>query len=144
MNHRGSDSIASRLADGEAPPELAARRDEPAIQSELLEIERLSLLLRVPEDVAQPDPFFVARFRARRDAVRSSDRAADTWRRMTLRLLPLAVCALLAALLVVGSSGDRTSALGELEMTDLGNGVGDVTLESTSVEPVLRIALGEL
>jgi hypothetical protein len=144
MSRRHRDPVASLLADGEAPPELQARRAEPAVRVELAEIERLSRALAVPPDVAQPDPFFLARFRARRDALRSADRAAEIWRRITLRLLPIAASALLAAALAIGSSSDRTSALGELEMTDLGSGVADVTLESTSVEPVLRIALGEL
>jgi hypothetical protein len=130
------------------------------VQSELRDIERLSRLLRVPEDVAQPDPFFVARFRARRDALRAASHSArpwrqlaaglgsagdaSLWRRAALRLLPLAASALLAAVIAVWVSGERTNALGELEMTELGEGVADVTLETPMVEPVLRIALGEL
>jgi hypothetical protein len=46
--------------------------------------------------------------------------------------------------LAVWVSPERGAALGELEMRELGKGVADITLETTSVEPVLRIALGEL
>jgi len=141
---RRSDPIASLLADGEAPPALGARRSEPEVAAELAGIQRLSRRLQVPADVARPDPFFVARFRSRRDAFYAAAQSAQAWRRVTLRLLPLAASALLGAAIAVWASGERTSALGELEMTDLGSGVADVTLESTVVEPVLRIALGEL
>jgi hypothetical protein len=144
MTRRHDDPIASLLADGEAAPELERRRAEPAVAAEVAEIRRLSRRLRVPPEVAQPDPFFVVRFRARRDALRQAAQSGQAWRRVALRLLPLAASAVLAAVVAIVVSSERTSALGELEMTDLGGGVADVTLESTSVEPVLRIALGEL
>jgi hypothetical protein len=104
----------------------------------------------VPADVAAPDPFFVTRFRQRRDALEAGPswgaaaQSAQSWRRAAGYLLPLAASALLGAVLAVWVSPDRSSALGELEMRELGKGVADVTLETTSVEPVLRIALGEL
>ena len=144
MKRRHDDLIASLLADGEAPPELESRRTEPRVAAELAEIRRLSRRLAVPEDVGRPDPFFVTRFRARRDALRSAAQSVQPWRRIAMRLLPLAAGALLGATLAVWASGDRTSALGELEMTYLGTGVADVTLASALDEPVLRIALGEL
>jgi len=144
MNRRQDDPIASLLADGEAPAALAARGAEPEVAAGVAEIRLLSQRLRVPEDFARPDPFFVARFRARRDALRSAASSAQAWRRMALRLLPLAASALVGAAVAVWVSGERTSALGELEMSDLGTGVADVTLESAVDEPVLRIALGEL
>jgi hypothetical protein len=157
---RRQDPLASLLADGEAPALL-----EPAaaaeVRVELAEIRRLSEALRVPEDVAQPDPFFVARFRQRRDALgmdfagatpRPGERpclaaaaqSAQSWRRAAQYLLPLAASALLGAIVAVWASSEGASALGELELRELGTGVADVTLETTSVEPVLRIALGEL
>lgn len=144
MKRLREDPIASLLADGEAPPELELRRAEPAVQAELAGIRRLSRRLQVPEDVARPDPLFLARFYVRRDALRSATLSEQPWRRMAIRLLPLAASALLGAALAVWASGERTSALGELEMSYLGTGVADVTLASTLDEPVLRIALGEL
>jgi hypothetical protein len=143
MKHRRIDPIASLLADGEAPVEIEAQLAEEA-RAELAEIRRLSEALRVPADVGQPDPFFVARFRQRRDAAVANAQSAQPWRRVAQYLLPLAASALLGAAVAIVVSSERASALGELEMRELGNGVADVTLETTSVEPVLRIALGEL
>ena len=139
-----TDPIASLLADGEAPPELRSRLDDPAVRGEVAEIRKLSVALRVPEDVAQPDPYFVVRFRARRDALAATVQSAQSWRRAAQYLLPLAAGALIGAVVAVWVSGDSASSLGELEMRALGKGVADVTLETTSIEPVLRIALGEL
>jgi hypothetical protein len=139
-----TDPIASLIADGEAPPELRSRLDDPAVRGEVAEIRRLSAALRVPEDVAAPDPYFVVRFRARRDALAAAVHSAESWRRAAQYLLPLAASALLGAAVAVWVSGDSTSALGEIEMRALGRGVADVTVETASVEPVLRIALGEL
>jgi hypothetical protein len=108
------------------------------------EIRRLSSALQPPADVAEPDPFFVVRFRQRRDALTAAAQSAQSWRRAARYLLPLAASALLGAVLAVWASPERGSALGELEMRELGKGVADITLETTSIEPVLRIALGEL
>ena len=139
-----TDPIASLLADGEAPPELRSRLDEPAVRGEVAEIRRLSAALQVPADVSQPDPYFVVRFRARRDALTAAAQTAQFGQRAARYLLPLAASALLGAVLTVWGSNDATSSLGELEMRELGKGVADITLETTSIEPVLRIALGEL
>jgi len=139
-----TDPIASLLADGEAPPELRSRLDEPAVRSEVAEIRRLSAALQIPADVSQPDPYFLVRFRARRDALSAAAQTAQFWQRAARYLLPLAASALLGAVLTVWGSSDTTSSLGELEMRELGKGVADITLETTSIEPVLRIALGEL
>ena len=144
MKHRREDPLASLLADGEAPAGLERRLADPELSAEVAEIRRLSAALRVPDDVAQPDPFFLARFRHRRDALLAASQSAQSWRRVARYLLPLAASALLGAAISIWASGGRASALGELEMRALGNGVADVTLETTSVEPVLRIALGEL
>jgi hypothetical protein len=137
------DPFASLYADGEAPAS-PGRLEDPTVQAELAEIRRLSELLRVPDDVARPDPFFLTRFRQRRDALASAAQSAQPWRRVTRFLLPLAASALLGAAVAVWASAERGTSLGELEMRALGSGVADVTLETTSVEPVLRIALGEL
>jgi hypothetical protein len=144
MKSRRPDPIASILADGEATPQQQARLDEPAVRSELAEIRRLQAALRVPADVAAPDPYFVTRFRQRRDALLEAAQSAESWRRAARYLLPLTAGALLGAVLAVWASPESGSALGELEMRELGKGVADITLETTSVEPVLRIALGEL
>jgi hypothetical protein len=139
-----NDPIASLLADGEAPRELERRRNEPAVRAEIAEIRRLSAALQPPRDVVEPDPFFVMRFRQRRLAMAVAAESALPWRRAAQYLLPLAAGALLGAVLAIIAPSEPWSALGELEMRELGRGVGDVTLETTSVEPVLRIALGEL
>lgn len=143
MKHRRNDPIASMLADGEAPAEIEAQLAEEA-RAELAEIRRLSEALRVPPDVGEPDPFFLARFRQRRDAALANAQSAQSWRRVARYLLPLAASAVLGAAAAIVVSNERASTFGELEMRELGNGVADVTIETTSVEPVLRIALGEL
>ena len=144
MRQRRDDPTASLLADGEAPLELQSRLADPGLQAEIAEIRRLSAALRVPAAVAQPDPFFLARFQKRRDALAAAAQSAQSWRRAAQFLLPLAASALLGAALAVWGSREPAASLGELEMRELGKGVADVTLETTSVEPVLRIALGEL
>jgi anti-sigma factor RsiW len=144
MKKHRHDPIASLLADGEATPEQRSRLSDPAVRSEIAEIRRLSAELQVPADVSAPDPFFVVRFRQRRDTLKAAAQSAQSWRRAARYLLPLAASALLGAVLAVWTSPQRGNALGELEMRELGKGVADVTLETTSVEPVLRIALGEL
>jgi hypothetical protein len=138
------DPIASLLADDEATPGERARLSDPAVRSRVAEIHRLKAALQVPADVAEPDPFFVTRFRARRDALKDAAQSAQSWRRAARYLLPLAASALLGAALAVWVSPGPATALGELELRELGKGVADITLETTSVEPVLRIALGEL
>ena len=139
-----TDPIASLIADGQATPAERLRLDDPAVRAEVADIRRLSAALQVPADVARPDPYFLVRFRARRDAVAAAAQSAQWWRRAARYLLPLAASALLGAVLTVWISSENTSTLGELEMRALGKGVADVTLETTSIEPVLRIALGEL
>ena len=139
-----TDPIASLLADGEAPREQQSRLDDPAVRAEVADIRRLSAALQVPEDVSRPDPYFVVRFRARREALAAAAQTTQFWKRAARFLLPLAASALLGAVLSVWGSNDSASTLGELEMRALGKGVADVTLETTSIEPVLRIALGEL
>jgi hypothetical protein len=144
MRKDREDPIASLLADGEAQPSDRARLSEPAVRAQVAEIRRLKAALQVPTDVAAPDPYFVTRFRQRREALRAAAQSAQSWRRAARYLLPLAASALLGAVLAVWVSPERGAALGELEMRELGKGVADITLETTSVEPVLRIALGEL
>lgn len=136
------DPAASMLHDGEGAEGLAARAGEPAVVRQLADFRRLSRLLWVPDP--PPDPFFVARFRRRRDELRAAVRSAQPWRWVAVRLVPLAASALLVAGLVVFASGERPNSLAELELRELGDGVADVTFETTEVEPVLRIAFGEL
>jgi len=99
----------------------------------------LAALRQLAESVAvhtEPDPFFVARFRARRN----SDPWAmpEPWRRLALRLLPFAAAAVLGAFVAVWQSQPPT-ALGELESRALGQ-ASLIALEA-EVDPVLRIAL---
>ena len=58
--------------------------------------------------------------------------------------MALAACAVLTAGLVLWSSSDQPSAFSELEMREIGDGLGDITTEALTEEPVLRIALGDL
>jgi anti-sigma factor RsiW len=82
----------------------------------------------------EPDPGFLVRFRARRDEM--SVASFWTWRQFALRLLPLAVAVLIAALwTVLLSSPDD----GTLELDALG-GPTAFSAEGPS-EPVLTIAL---
>ena len=145
MKKRPHDPIASLLADGEAPPEQRSRlersvgarrgRRDPAL---------VGGAAGPGGGSASPIPSSwcgsaSAATRSRRPRSRPSRGVAPP-----SYLLPLAASALLGAVFAVWTSTQRGNALGELEMRELGKGVADVTLETTSVEPVLRIALGEL
>ncbi len=70
----------------------------------------------------EPDPFFVSRFRARKDEVLGQDASWLFWKRVAVRLLPLATAAMLAAVaLMLLSPAD--SGLEELETMALGDGI---------------------
>jgi anti-sigma factor RsiW len=100
--------------------------------SELREVKAL-VVSAVSE--LEPDPFFVARFRARRDELATAP--WWTWRRLALTFLPLAAAALVAALLSVRGSGEGND-IHALELAAL-DGPPPATLEGG--EPVLSIAL---
>jgi hypothetical protein len=135
-----NETITSAIYDGELESEAPFSAE---VQADLADFARVSALMAVPEDVSRPDPFFVTRFRARRDALRESMVGGMLWRRTALRLLPVAASALAATVVMLWMSSERANALGALER-ELAGGVGDVTFETAAVEPALRIALGEL
>ena len=86
----------------------------------------------------EPDPYFVVRFRARRRLSMAGEGVWLFWRRLAVRLLPLATAALMGAAAVVWFSTDEPR-LSELEATDLDR---DLTLlTEDQVNPVLRIAM---
>ncbi len=132
----------SALYDGEPGAEVLSAEEAAAATEPLGWFRRLSELLRVPADVAEADASFIVRFRRRRDAL--MDEMAQPWRWLTLRLLPVTACALLIAGLVVWVSEDPSSTLSGLEITEVGDGVADITRATVMMEPVLRIALNEL
>ena len=143
MKQRSKDATISALYDGEAEVGESLRND-PEVAEQLRRFRRLSALLRVPEEVGKSDPYFVTRFRARREALRDALGSSQRWRWLALRLVPLTACALLTTGLVVWASSDVPSAFGELEVRELGDGLSDITAHTATDEPALRIAFGEL
>jgi anti-sigma factor RsiW len=85
----------------------------------------------------EPDPFFLTRFRARRDEEMGTG-TLQIWRRLAVRLLPLAAAALIGAATVIWLSMEDTG-LEELEARHLGDGF----VMATEAEPYpgLQIAL---
>ena len=132
----------SALYDGEPGTEVLSAEEVAAAAEPLGWFRGLSELLRVPADVGEDDAGFIVRFRLRRDAL--MDEMAQPWRWLTLRLLPVTACTLLIAGLVVWVSDDPSSSLSGLEITEIGDGVADITRATAMMEPVLRIALNEL
>jgi anti-sigma factor RsiW len=86
----------------------------------------------------EPDPFYLTRFRARRDEELGGEGALQPWRRLAVRLLPFAVAALLGAVAAVWLSVDE-AGLVELEARHLGDGF--VMAAGEEPYPVLNIAL---
>jgi anti-sigma factor RsiW len=87
----------------------------------------------------EPDPGFVVRFRERRDEV--SIAPWWTWRQLALRLVPVALGALVLAWLAV-SSATPGPDLGAFEVEALGNATSFDPDAPLAAEPVLSIALG--
>ncbi len=144
MNRKTSDSLASVIFDRESADRGEETQASAEVAKQIDDFSQISDLLRVPADVAREDPFFVVRFRQRRDEMLASLRAVPPWRWVALRLIPIAVSAVVTAAAVLWISDDRIDPLVQLERLAVGDGVDDVTLESTEVEPVLRIAMGDL
>ena len=130
--------MLSPYADGELPAS-----DVTAIEvhlgscsrcrEELASFRELSNLLASETDA---DPFFLTRFRARRDQLLAREALPAVWRRLAVRLLPLAAAALVAAAAALWISTEEPE-LGELEAQHLGDGF----LTTAGVpEPVLQIA----
>ena len=145
MSQSWKDSRISAIHDREAPPEVEESLGNAAgVSSELRSMQALSELLAVPDDLMAPDPGFVVRFRMRREALRETMGTWQPWRRLTLRLVPMTVAILLTAGVVVWSSHEPTSALLELETRELGDGMIEISQATATIEPILRIAFGEL
>ncbi len=106
-------------------------------REEIASLRRISELLSVD---TKPDPFFVTRFRARRDEELGTVVGWLDWRRLAVRLMPLAALTLLCAGAAVWlSNGDE--GLIDLEARELGNGLAAV-LESTAPDdPILQIVV---
>jgi anti-sigma factor RsiW len=86
----------------------------------------------------EPDPFFLTRFRVRRGEEMGVEGTFHNWKRLAVRLLPLAVAALLGAAAAVWLSVDE-AGLVELEARQLGDGF--VMAAGEEPYPVLNIAL---
>ena len=128
--------LLSALVDGELSEQCQADLQShvdacPRCRDELSSVQEVVRALAVR---TEPDPFFVARFRARRD----SDPYALPWpwRKLALRLLPMAAAAVLVAATAVWVSTEQ-NGLGELEARAL----GQLALEELVDDPGLGIAL---
>jgi anti-sigma factor RsiW len=133
------DPLLSQLLDDELEPSEKAGLDRHLgacrrCQEEMAALRRLSGMLATH---TEPDPFFVTRFRARRDELHSGEGSWLLWRRLAIRLLPLAVAALLGAAATVWFSLEE-KGLSELEARELGDGF-TVTMSETPY-PVLQMA----
>jgi predicted anti-sigma-YlaC factor YlaD len=109
-------------------------------RDEIDSLGALSQMLSAPVAPVEPDPGFVARFRARRDEEFGSMGPWFFWRWLAVRLAPLAVAAVLVAVAAVWFSGQE-EGLGDLEARELGNDLSAVSEEATLMDPVLSIAL---
>ncbi len=115
--------LLSQFLDNQLAPSEKAALDRHLgecrrCREEMAAFRELSSLLSAQ---TEPDPFFVARFRARRDEVHGGEGSWLLWRRLAIRLLPLAVAALLGAAVTVWLSVEEV-ALSELEAVELGDG----------------------
>jgi anti-sigma factor RsiW len=104
-------------------------------REELASFRELSVMLATQPE---PDPFFLTRFRARRDEELGTVGSVQVWRRLAVRLLPLAAAALVGAAAVIWLSVEE-AGLEELEARQLGDGF----VMATEGEPYsgLQIAL---
>lgn len=108
---------------------------------EVRDWRRLARMLAVPPGEIEPDPAFVLRFREHRDVVLASTWLIQPWKRLAVRLVPLAAAALVVAGLVLGLSGDGTSTIRDLEHAELSYGLPQATEDAPVLEPVLGIAV---
>ena len=130
--------MLSPYADGELPAsDLTAIEVHleacPRCREELASFRELSSFLA---SETEADPFFLTRFRARRDQLLAREALPLVWRRFAVRLLPLAAAALLGAAAALWLSTEEPE-LGDLEAQHLGDGFL-TTVEQP--EPVLQIA----
>lgn len=137
--------LYSSFLDGELSPE-----DEVAFSEHLGHCascrEATESLRRVSEMLAvsvEPNPGFVARFRARRDEEFEPAGPGFLWRWLAVRLLPLALAAVAVAVAAVWTSRPELD-LRELEASELGIGLSAEYEETALLNPVLSIALDPL
>jgi anti-sigma factor RsiW len=104
-------------------------------REELVSFRELSGMLATEPE---PDPFFLTRFRARRDEEMMGTGSVQIWRRLAVRLLPLAAAALIGAAAVIWLSVEE-AGLEELEARHLGDGF--VMATEGQPYPGLQIAL---
>ncbi len=108
-----------------------------ACRTELASLQSLSTLLAAE---VEPDPGFLARFRANRDRVIENAMPWLVWRRLALRLVPVAMAAIVVALAVLGLSSTQEALL-DLEARALGSSSPFIGVEDVATpDPVLRIA----
>ncbi len=111
--------------------------DCASCREELETLRALSTALAVAVEL---DPGFIVRFRATRDRVLEESAPWMSWRRLSLRLAPIAVAAILVALAVLGLS-TRQEALLDLEARALGSRSGFIESEGAgATDPFVRIA----
>jgi anti-sigma factor RsiW len=117
------EQLLSQYIDGELAGSAVSSVEEhlegcASCREELASFRELSEMLSTR---MEPDPYFVSRFRARRDEVLGGDGMGLFWRRLAVRLLPLAAAALLAAAAVVLLS--EKPGLEEIELQAHGDGI---------------------
>ncbi len=134
--------LYSSFLDGEMSPADEAAfgehlNDCTSCRDGLESLRGLSEMLSVS---VEPDPGFVARFRARRSEEFEPAGPGFVWRWLAVRLAPLAVAAVLVAVVAVWSSEPEVE-LRELEASELGIGWSPEYEETALMNPVLSIAL---
>lgn len=135
--------LLSRYIDGELEGEEVSSVEKhiescTACREELASFRELSHMLSTR---TEPDPFFVSRFRARRDEVLGGDATWLFWRRVAVRLYPLATAAVLAAAAVILLSPEDPG-MEELELQALGDGI--IVVSEDGPYPMLEIAFESL
>lgn len=139
MTCEGWGPMLSRFVDGELTVSEASSLERHVefcerCRRELASFRELSTALSARTEA---DPFFVVRFRARLQEVLGADGSFEVWRRLAVRLLPLAAAALLGAAAAVWLAVEDTGWV-ELESGQLG---GEFMMAAEDApHPVLQIA----
>jgi predicted anti-sigma-YlaC factor YlaD len=143
------DAWLSAYLDGEALDGGTARAMDPDGHLEscadcrglLADLREVRDLVRPPR--VEPDPFFLTRFRARREAATRLER--ESWRRVAVRLLlPATAAAAVMAVVTVGLGERERDSFWDLERHALGAGSPRVQSApaASDLEPFLAAALG--
>jgi anti-sigma factor RsiW len=130
--------MLSPYADGELPASDVTAIEVhlevcPRCREELASFRELSNLLA---SETEADPFFLTRFRVRRDQMLAKEGPLIVWRKLAVRLFPLAAAALLGAAAALWLSTEEPE-LGDLEAQHLGDSFLTMVEQP---EPVLQIA----